>query len=100
MRQPFVTIVIGVMVGIPAIAVAQSAPKLFDRSRLSSNSAAIQRTIKSADLVFAGRVKAIGPAPRFWSGWAPARQAVTYEIDHIISGEYSGARANLGRPAI
>jgi hypothetical protein len=90
----------GIFAAMLSSAVAQPASRLFDSSMLNLSSTAVQKTIRSADLVFAGRVKSVGAPPKFWSGWAVSRQVVTYEVDHVISGQYPGPKGNLERPVI
>jgi len=95
---PFLTA--GALAAMLSSGAAQPASKLFDSAILNLSSVAVQKTVRSADLIFAGRVKSVGAPPKFWSGWTVSRQVVTYEVDHIISGQYAGPKGNLGRPVI
>lgn len=61
----------------------------FDDPVLDRNVHEIRAVADEADLIFVGRVREVGTFRPPGSGYAEARQAVAYDVDHVVRGFYS-----------
>ena len=63
----------------------------FDSQDLIDACQTIQSNVGGADLIFAGTITAIGLSPQAWSGYAMTGQMVTYTVDEVLKGTYTGS---------
>lgn len=64
---------------------------LFDNANLNANQARIQQIAQAAALIFVGTIQSVDAAPPVWSGFAEARQDVTYNVSQTVKGSPPGS---------
>jgi len=67
----------------------------FDSDYLNQDNLTIQNNASAAVLIFTGTITEIGTPPSFWSGVSLSLQEVTYSVDRIIKGSYTGEQITV-----